>query len=89
MDKPIPKVFGHTMLRRFLKYKLFPFLVLKLRIILQAANTVFFVIGLNATLLRLVLEAIREQRFSLDVYDNFGFWAGFAGILYFMRLVIF
>jgi hypothetical protein len=89
IDKPMPKIFGRTMIRRFLKYRLVPFLVLKLRIILQAANTVFFVIGLNATLLRLLLEAIREQRVSLDIYDNFGFWAGFGGILYFMRLVIF
>ncbi len=65
------------------------FLATKLLIFVQASSTVFFIIGLSATILRLLQEVSRDGRLSWDILEGFGFWSGFFGIIYFLKLIVF
>lgn len=70
-------------------FRFAPFLAMKFIIFLQASITVFFIIGLSATVLRLLQEIPRDGRLTLDIFDHFGFWSGFVGVFYFIKLVLF
>ena len=69
-------------------FRFVPFLELKFLIFLQASITVFFILGLSSTILRLAQEAVRDVRLNFDVFGNFGFWCGLLGVGYFVKLVV-
>lgn len=65
-----------------------PFVQLKTLILVQAGITTFFVVGLSATAIRLTKEAFSEQRLSLNLFDNAGYWTGAIGVLFFIKMLI-
>ena len=66
-----------------------PFLSLKTLILVHAVVTTFFVVGLSATVIRLIKEAFSEWRLSVAFGNHAGYWAGAIGVLYFIKLLIF